>query len=101
MQQLTLNINNPIIESTLLNLSKRHNKSVETIAIELLKQVIGEIKDEKSIGLSYKTLDPDAYMSKIDYNIDNELDISTTLPFTHVSDSAEYINSIRKNTWRP
>lgn len=101
MQQLTLNINNPIIESTLLSLSKRQNKSVETIAIELLKQVIGEIKDEKSIGLSYKILDPEAYMTKINYKIDSELDISTTLPFSEVSDSAEYINSIRKNTWIP
>lgn len=100
MQQLTLNINNPTIESALLNLSRTQNKSIETVAIELLKQVVGKIKQEKSIELSYKTLNPEEYMTKISYKIDDELDTEGVFPFNHISDSSEYIKSVRQNTWR-
>lgn len=100
MKQLILNIDNPTIEATLHNLSEKQNKSVEIVAVDLLKRIVEMIKQNSSVELEYRTLNPDKYISKINYSIDENLDDKETKPFETVLDSVEYINSLRKQTWR-
>jgi hypothetical protein len=45
-------------------------------------------------------LDPLKNMSKIDYQIDDTIELTHVSPFADVDDSAAYINELRKNTWR-
>ncbi len=100
MKQITINIDNPAIETALYNLSKVHNKSIEAIATDIIKQVVEMIKPDKQIELKYDTLDPEKYMYKIDYNMNEDVVMKTASPFSHISDSSEYIKSLRKNIWR-
>jgi hypothetical protein len=47
-----------------------------------------------------KKLDPLKNISKIDFQIDDTVDLTHVSPFADVEDSASYINELRKNTWR-
>ena len=96
MQQITLNINNPQTEHVLLSLSKQFNKSVEQIAVDLLKQISTTITAKKATTLTYTTLDADKLMTKIRYNTDYPEDSENSNPFADVSDSAVYIKDLRR-----
>ncbi len=100
MKQLILNIDNPVIENVLFNLSKKQDKSEEVIAINLLKQIAEVLKQEKNIELKYKKLNPEKFLETIDYKLEQEVETSNEYPFATIDDSARYINEIRKNTWR-
>ena len=100
MQKIILTIHNPEIENILLLLSKEQNKSIENVTIDLLRHATDLIRYNKAKLLEYEILDPDKYMEKIKYNIPENVDMQDVNPFSHVSESAEYIKSIRNKTWR-
>jgi len=54
----------------------------------------------KFVKLNYETLDSDEFMTKIDYNLNDEVDEKNIYPFSNILNSTEYIKSIRKNNWR-
>jgi tRNA A58 N-methylase Trm61 len=100
MKQITINIDNPAIETALLSLSKMQNKSIETIAADIIKQVVEMIKADKQPEFKYDTLDPEKFMHKINYHLKEDVEMGAASPFGHISDSSEYIKTLRKNTWR-
>ena len=95
MQPITLHIDNPQVENILFSLSKQLNKSVEQVAIDLLKRVSISIGADKSVDLNYKTFDASKLMTKISYN-----DISETpIPFVDIDDSGLFIKNMRQTEW--
>jgi hypothetical protein len=100
MRTLTLSLDNPVVENILSDLSKQRNKSIEKVAVELLTKELYAIHQDTNMELTYKTLDPDKYMSKIKYDVDAELNCDEDTPFSNVANSAEYIKAIRKDAWR-
>ena len=89
MKNLTLKINNPNIENMLYILSEAQNKSIEIIAINLLQQIANSIKINKPIELDYNILNPDKYITKINYNLEDDKEEQTVFPFEHVKNSTE------------
>ena len=100
MQSITLNIDNPQIESVLLRLSEQFNKSVEQVAVDLLKQVSDSIATSKDAKLKYKTFDAEQLMTKIDYDTDYSDIPENTTPYDDVENSAVYIRNLRQHTWK-
>ncbi|RLD56969.1 MAG: hypothetical protein DRJ05_10445 [Bacteroidetes bacterium] len=58
------------------------------------------IKKMDLLNFKYKRIDPEKYMHKINYNMNEDIDMQTASPFGHISDSSRYIKTIRKKTWR-
>ncbi len=55
--------------------------------------------NNQELKLSYKILNPEKYITKINYDIDDELNIEKIHLFSYISNSTEYIKLVRQNTW--
>ena len=87
MKKITIELDNPTVESVLYNLSKEQNKSIENIAADLLNKIVDILNQEKQIELKYKTFDPEEFMTKINYNLDT---INEKFDFTELAGKLEW-----------
>lgn len=97
MQQVLLNIKNKELEKKLLDEANKKGKKLANIILDVLEKKFLQKKERK---LSYKKLDPLKHISKIEYEVDENEDLTDVFPFKDVDNSAVYINELRNNTWR-
>ena len=100
MQQVILNINSKTLEQKLFELSRKNNKSIDKIILDVLDYFLYNLDYNTRTELKYTTLDANKYITKINYDIDNSIDLSKVHPFSDIKDSAEYVRDNRKNAWR-
>ena len=97
MQQVLLNIENKELEKKLLEEANKNGRKLANIIIDILEKNFLQKKERK---LNYKRLDPSKFISKIDYEVNENEDFTDVFPFADVDNSAVYIRELRKNTWR-
>ena len=97
MQQVLLNIENRELETKLLEEANKKGKKLASVIMDILEK---KFLPKKECQLKYKKLDPLKHISKIDYEVDENEDLTGVFPFEHFENSAVYIHELRKNTWR-
>jgi hypothetical protein len=97
MQQVLLNIENKELETKLLEEANKRGRKLASIIIDILEKKFLPKKERK---LNFKKLDPLKHISKIEYEVDENDDLTGVFPFEDVDNSAVYISELRKNTWR-
>jgi len=97
MQQVLINIKNKELEKKLLEESNKKGRKLSNIIEEVLENTFLQKKEPE---LHYKKLNPLKHMSRINYDFDENDDLSDVFPFGDVKDSAAYVKELRKNTWR-
>jgi hypothetical protein len=97
MQQVVLNIENKELEKRLLEEASKRGRKLANVILEVLENRFLKKKEGK---LYYKKLDPLKHLSNIDYEVDENDDLSDVVPFKDVRNSALYVSELRKKTWR-
>jgi len=91
---LAIKIDNPDIENRFKEYAKQHKKAIEDVVSDAMKLFLDiNKKDDK---LVYTKRDPMQYIHKIEYEYDDNEDLSDVIPYSHIEDSAKYIHDLRR-----
>ena len=90
---LAIKIENKEFESKFLEFAKSQKKAVEDIALDAMKYFMN-LKDNDT--LVYTKRDPMKYIHKIEYEYDDNEDLSDVKPYSHIEDSAKYVHDLRR-----
>ena len=91
---LAIKIDNTDIENRFKEYAKQHKKAIEDVVSDAMKLFLDiNKKDDK---LVYTKRDPMKYIHKIEYEYDDDEDLSDVIPYSHIEDSAKYIHDLRR-----
>jgi len=94
MQQLTLNINDQVLEAALSSIARKEGKDItEVIMNAIAPPVIVRQKSSKNV----KKLDPFRHSIQIQYWVSE--DLSDVKPYSQVTDSAKFGKALRNRVW--
>lgn len=54
---------------------------------------------EQNADRTFKKLDPLKHISKINFEIDESVDLSEVKPFSEVDDSSNFVKELRRANW--
>ncbi|MBD3793371.1 MAG: hypothetical protein IE889_04325 [Campylobacterales bacterium] len=91
---MTLNIDNPHLEKQLLQFVREQKQNLEEITVEALELFMERFNKKEKFH--YTKRDPKKYMHKIEYNDENDENLSDVKPYAHIEDSAKYIHDLRR-----
>ncbi len=100
MQKIVLNIENKSLEKQINELSDRLNRPIEKLFIDAIYYFISSTNKNDKAELNYKTLNPDDFATKLNFEIDETIDYDKIELFPDITNIADYINKLRKTNWR-
>ena len=96
MAQIVLDINDKELEAKLFKLAQKEHTDVNHIAFDALKAFVNA--SEEVMALTYTRLNPLDHISPIKFDVAD--DASEALPFSEISDPAEYTKTVRSQNLR-
>ncbi|MFD1628495.1 hypothetical protein [Pseudopedobacter beijingensis] len=93
---LTVNINDSHLEKRIAEKARLIGKSTQ----ELVKDLLADALLAGNEGLDYQKLNPKEHGYLIDTNGEEDIVAEETVLFSHVEDTAAFVDNLRKNTWR-
>jgi len=87
---ITLKIDNPDVEEQLMQFVQQQKE----VTVEALKNFLNSF--QKKDKLHYKKKDPRKHCHTIEYDEDDDEDLSDVVPYAHVEDSGKYIHDLRR-----
>ena len=91
MQQVLLNIENKELETKLLEEANKKGKKLASIIMDILEK---KFLPKKERQLKYKKLDPLKNISRIEYEIGENDDLSDVFPFEDVVNFQRFGNDV-------
>lgn len=92
---LAIKIDNPEIENKFKQYALHHKKAIEDVVNEAIKMFLDANKKDNE--LIYVKKDPIKHLHQINYDEDDDEDLSDVKLYSHVKNSVKYIHDLRRN----
>lgn len=101
---LTLEINDARLEQKILEKARAIGKSVQELVQDIVAEKMQADETPETLPFHVPKLDYRKYVHVYDPQLTEEellaADDDTVLPFSHVTDTIEFVNQLRKTAWK-
>lgn len=96
--EFLLKIKKRKVRDSLTQIANLEHTDIENIALKAVEQYVKNYEMGKIFDIKFKYAEPEEFISKYSFEIDNKNKMNNITPYNDIDDSSDFIDNMRNNT---